>query len=126
MSNTTGKTAMETLLAFIEGVENTYIREYKSGTKEFKKGVDAILTATTIIKMQIRQLLPTEQAAEQDTDRIAAIAKWAFYKGFKESMVTDANVFTAWREVGGAVIQDAIRIANNQESAPTAPDKEKE
>ncbi len=60
-------TPIQKAIALIEGVEEHYINTAKGKGKEFKTRVDAILTATTVIRMKIEELLlPIEkQALEQ-------------------------------------------------------------
>jgi len=54
------KTAMQELIDNIESSQQRYVDLAKSD-KKLKKGVDAILTATTIIKIKAKLLLEKEK-----------------------------------------------------------------
>lgn len=70
MSNTTGKvteqkplTAMQHLFEMVGNIEDMYIKtsKTKDASRDFKKGVDAILTAMAGLKMNREQLIEKEK-----------------------------------------------------------------
>jgi hypothetical protein len=56
------KTAMQELIDYINHMQNVYIKKSKeTKDKNYKKGVEAILTATTLINIQAEELLEKEK-----------------------------------------------------------------
>ncbi len=56
------KTAMQELIDYIGHMQNVYIKKSKeTKDKNYQKGVEAILTATTLIKIQSKELLGKEK-----------------------------------------------------------------
>lgn len=52
------KTAMQELIDYIDHMQNVYIKKSKeTKDKNYQKGLEAILTATTLIKIQAKELL---------------------------------------------------------------------
>lgn len=65
MSN---KLPTKILYDFVDTLQNNYIKEAKvKKDKQFYKGVDAILTATTIVKMKIAELEKAERILIENT-----------------------------------------------------------
>jgi hypothetical protein len=56
------KTAMQELIDYIDHMQNVYIKKSKeTKDKNYQKGIDAILTATTLIKIQVKEALEKEK-----------------------------------------------------------------
>jgi hypothetical protein len=56
------KTAMQELIDYIDHMQNVYIKKSKeTKDKNYQKGVEAILTATTLIKIQAKDNLEKEK-----------------------------------------------------------------
>jgi hypothetical protein len=56
------KTAMQEAINYIDRMQNDYIKKSKeTKDKNYQKGVEAILTATTLIKIQAKDLLEKEK-----------------------------------------------------------------
>jgi hypothetical protein len=56
------KTALQELIDYIDHMQNVYIKKSKeTKDKNYQKGVEAILTATTLIKIQAKDNLVKEK-----------------------------------------------------------------
>ena len=56
------KTAMQEAIDYIDHMQNVYIKKSKeTKDKNYQKGMEAILTATTLIKIQAKDLLEKEK-----------------------------------------------------------------
>jgi hypothetical protein len=56
------KTAMQEIIDYIDHMQNVYIKKSKeTKDKNYQKGAEAILTATTLIKIQAKKLLEKEK-----------------------------------------------------------------
>ena len=53
---------MQELIDYIDHMQNVYIKKSKeTKDKNYQKGIDAILTATTLIKIQVKEALEKEK-----------------------------------------------------------------